>query len=545
MSLHTAPYYFAIAMSFYASVVMAYIAMAASIGPWIAPTLVMMIYFFLELYFIRFPLKYTAYVKAAKSDILAVVCAASIGGIAATACGFSFPALYFLDAQKYSQLLHSKTSYFCTLAGLIVTAGLFGFAIAHFLKERFLNDPSMTFPIGKVIATAIDGADQQKNQKKKLVEGGLFFGLFAWLKSLFGIQKIVLPPLSIVKQPALVFDLSVLPMLVSVGFVTGAVIAQPLLTGIILKYFVIDKVKLLFFNTISSSDFILAFGAGMVLSGFFSTLKQMPSTIKQFFLIVWQWYWTYANNPTNFKNSLLLINPQLLVHCILFLLFFVWWAWFVGFSFLLCFYLLLGTYACVYQMILIGGTMGIAPLGRFATFVMVPALFLFEMDYMQIILIATFVEVAGGIAVDVLFGQKAQQLTKTCPITIMKMQLFGIGLAAIGCTVAMYILTSRFTLGSVQLGAYKAQARALLVTAGTFDYGVVCVGILGGWILQGFKINPGMVLGGLLMPIDYSLGLLVGSWIAHFTKNREIHIPFASGVYTANSLWMVFKALLG
>ncbi|QQR53597.1 hypothetical protein IPH25_01895 [bacterium] len=545
MSLHTAPYYFAIAMSFYASVVMAYIAMAASIGPWIAPTLIMMIYFFLELYFIRFPLHYTAYVKAAKSDILAVVCSASIGGIAATACGFSFPALYFLDPQQYDQLLHSQTTFFCVLAGLVLTAGLFGFAIAHFLKERFLNDQTLTFPIGKVIATAIDGADQQKNQKKKLIEGGLFFGLFAWLNSLLGVQKITLPALPSIKLPAFVFDLSVLPMLVSVGFVTGSVIARPLLTGIMLKYFVIDTVRLLFFNAISSSDFILAFGAGMVLSGFFSTLQRMPTTIKQFFLIFWQWYWTSVTNQTSFKNSMLLINPQLLVHSTLFLLFFVWWAWFVGFSFSLGFYLLVGTYVCVYQMILIGGTMGIAPLGRFATFVMVPALFLFEMSYMQIILIATFVEVAGGVAVDVLFGQKAQLLTKTCPITIMKMQLFGIGLAAIGCTFAMYILTSRLALGSIQLGAYKAQARALLVTAGTFDYGVVCVGILGGWIVQGFKINPGMVLGGLLMPIDYSLGLLVGSLIAHFTKNKDLHLSFASGVYTANSLWMVFKALLG
>ena len=51
-----------------------------------------------------------------------------------------------------------------------------------------------------------------------------------------------------------------------------------------------------------------------------------------------------------------------------------------------------------------------APVARFATFVMMPALFIFTTNNEQLTIISTFVEVCGGVAVDVLFGRKLAQL---------------------------------------------------------------------------------------------------------------------------------------
>jgi hypothetical protein len=106
------------------------------------------------------------------------------------------------------------------------------------------------------------------------------------------------------------------------------------------------------------------------------------------------------------------------------------------------------------------------------------------------------------------------------------------------------LLSSKFQIGSAALGAYKAQARALLVHAHKLDdYLLVGCGLACGWILSLLKINPSMVLGGILMPLDYSLGLIVGGMCTYLVPQKEQWLPFASAIFAANSLWMIIKAV--
>lgn len=46
------------------------------------------------------------------------------------------------------------------------------------------------------------------------------------------------------------------------------------------------------------------------------------------------------------------------------------------------------------------------------------------------------------------------------------------------------------------------------------------------------------------MPIDYSLPLIFGGLSASLVKNKEDYFPFWSGVFAANSLWMLLKVFI-
>src|SRR5207244_3774642 len=82
---------------------------------------------------------------------------------------------------------------------------------------------------------------------------------------------------------------------------------------------------------------------------------------------------------------------------------------YLAFSLYVQFYLVLCALITTYQISAIEGRIGLALLVRFATFVMVPAMLLFNLDNVQLVFIATFIEISGGVATDVLFGRKLAQ----------------------------------------------------------------------------------------------------------------------------------------
>lgn len=527
-------YVLSIVLSLFSASVMAYISMATSIGPWIAPTLLLLLYALYGL----------CRQKPTVTQLLGITSSASIAGIAATACGFSFPALFFLDAQLYQSLIEQPYYFMMLLGGLVAIAGFFGMWIAYLFEGSLLYNNAYQFPIGQMMFTmAADG--HNRFQTMQLWAGGVLFSLWAWAQK--GTRYVKLPSTITTKPvnffigtlPALRFDLAVFPLLLSIGFVTGHVIAKPLLVGAVGRLCILNPLRDFFFAWLSSSEFLLAFCAGMVLCGALQTMWIVPKAVKKCLKNV-----QGREYKTAFCSAWHLLQEHILqLGC--FVGVFMIAAHFLALSFLVQAYVLVSTFLCVYQMIIIGATMGIAPLGRFATFVMVPALFLFSLNYVQLICIATFVEIAGGVAVDVLFSRKAGSLAGIAKSYTMRMQYLGICIASVGCAFIFLLLSTKFQLGSTVLGAYKAQARALLIHAHQFNYMVIVIGIFCGWALGKCKINPSMVLGGILMPIDYSCALILGGFMAHCFKRKEQWIPFASAIFAANSLWMLIQGYMG
>jgi hypothetical protein len=109
----------------------------------------------------------------------------------------------------------------------------------------------------------------------------------------------------------------------------------------------------------------------------------------------------------------------------------------------------------------------------------------------------------------------------------------------------MWFLIGQFGLGSAQLVAQRAQARALLVNGLSFNGWLIGAGVLFGCVLYGFGINTALVFTGLLFPYDFSFMLIAGGLMSYLVHDKEYFEPFASGVFAANSLWMVVRALIG
>ena len=214
------------------------------------------------------------------------------------------------------------------------------------------------------------------------------------------------------------------------------------------------------------------------------------------------------------------------------------------FSFLAQLYMLVCTMICAYQIAAIAGRIGMALLGRYATFVMVPGMLLFGFNAVQLVLISTLVEICGGVATDVLFGRKIAQLAGIDRSRMKRYQYLGLVVSSLTIGVVFWLLVSHFQLGSDQLFAQKAQGRQLLVAVRQFDPYVLLIGALFGFLLQRIKINPALVFGGLLMPINLVVGLVLGGLCTVFTHDKEEWFPFWSGVFASNSIWMLLRAIM-
>ena len=523
----------ALFLSFFSTAVMSYISMATPIGPWIDPTLALLalILFHSTIAKINMP--------------VSVVVAGGIGGILATACGFSFPAIYFLNPALFNQWMAHPWYFITLLSGLAFSAGWFGFLVANVLEQTMLQQENLSFPIGQLVYKTIAAGNQWYQAVQLAIGAGvaMIIGILQGVRSLPGILPRSFALFSARKVgfmtlPGLMLDMSIVPMTIAIGFVTGHVIAFPLFLGALVRFVLLEPINQWYFAYLGSMEFMLAFCSGMILVGACSSLLGLTQQlISGAYMIGSGRYsvlaWAYALTKKAGCNY-----AQYLVWA----LFTGGYFYHLGCSLLVQLYMITTTYACVYVMVEIAGKIGIAHLGRYATFVMVPAMVIFSLNEVQLICIATFVEIAGGVAVDLFFGRKVAQLAAISLEQTRRYQYLGLIVSALSVGVVFWFLVSNFQLGSVQLFAYKAQARQLLINARQFDYVVLMLGMIGGYLLQKLRINPGMVLGGLLMPLNISAGLIIGGYAALVSKNREYWYPFWSGIFAGNSLWMLMHA---
>lgn len=527
-----------ILLSIFSTAVMAYISMATPIGPWIAPTLVLLAIICMKLCRVS---------KQVDALIAYVTVAGSVGGILATAFGFSFPALYFLNASFFNTWM-SNPYLFCfqiSIFGLL--AGWFGIFIANTLEQKLIVQEQLAFPIGQLVQKMI-AAHANARKAYELIAGFISTAFFCVLQDgtrfFKGIiaKSIPLFPtktISVISFPALVFDLW--PLLWAIGFVTGHVVALPLLVGAGVKFLFMEPVNKLFFPGLPAMDFVLAFCGGLVLSG---TVLGFADTPKTIYKTIKRWWFGSATQQRSSFSSFFFDNHYHLVEFSLLLICLLSFFKYLDFSYTVQCYLIVCTWMCTYQMVVVAGKIGLAQLGRYATFVMVPAMFLFSLTYQQLILIATFVEVTGGVATDILFGRKLGHEAHLSLRKVRFYQYFGLFCSCACLGIILWLLINHFTLGSTELFAYKAQSRALLINVQYFDYKALIVGFMAGLVLKYMKMNPALVLGGLLMPINISLGLIVGGLLSYVCKDKEEWYPFWSGVFASNSLWMLLKTIV-
>ncbi len=521
--------------SFCATAILSYISMAVMIGPWIESTIVL-------LATIVFGLFARIVASQTRSKLIALVTAgSSVGGIIATACGFAFPTLYFLDAELFTSWLSSPFYFSTIMAGLTLCAGALGLLLANLFEHSLIVTEQLPFPIGELSFKMISA---QNNARKawELATGfavSLTYGIFGKLMQLpSSLALTAARPLGWLEIPALKLPTLELPMLWSIGFVTGHVIAIPLGVGILSKIFITSPLHSNYFSHLKSMDFILAFGSGMMVYGAFMSVFELPRLFKEIFkrfngfsspnAALFTWRLPFADRLTWLG---MLIGNFFFFH-------------YFNFSFTAQVFVLIFSALCVYQLMVIGGKFGLAPMGRFATYVMLSGLFLFGFNAVQLTLVATFVEICGGVAVDILFGRKLAQLSDLDHKTVVLLQWVGLIASALSIGSIFWLLITNLGLGSDQLLAQRALSRALTIGVQEFDFFALLAGALFGAILKDIKINPILVLGGILMPLDWSIVLVLGGLSTYLVKDREAQYAFWSGIFAATSLWMIVQALI-
>ncbi len=518
-----------IAFSLLSTVVIGYIALATPIGPWMEMTLVLLGTLF-------FNLICTKISQTQKIQSLAFSTAAGgIAGAVAMACAFSFPTLYFLDQNLFNSWMNNPLLFIALLAALVIAAGSFGIAIGLWCQPLLIQNPDMVFPIGQMVYNMIAIQNQIKKAIQLALGGGsaLFYCLVQTFSILVPARITLLPAyqLSIFDIPLVTTRTDMIPMFWAIGFTTGHVIAIPLLVAVIARIFIVDPIHNILFATLSSTDYILAFGAGMAIQGALLGLIDIPKILKKSFSNLFASTATseVAHEKTKRYLILVLLSIGFLTYC--------------AFSIPAQLYLLVCTALCTYQLLVIAGRLGIAPLGRFATFVMIPGLLLFGFNALQVTIVATFVEIAGVVAVDMMFGQKVAQLGNISKKKMLLWQWLGLLISAITIGVIFILLINHFGLGSSELIASRAQSRAVLVQAFNFNYWVMILGFIFSYSLKFIGVNPTLVFGGLLMGLDTSLMLIAGGLSTYLVKDKEEHYPFWSGVYATNSIWIFIKML--
>ncbi len=514
---------------------MSFITMAVPIGPWIDVTLVLVGMLLVRIFYRNISV-------TKNNEILGYSTAASaIGGSVATACGFAFPTLYFLKPDIFTALLHNPIQFVTIIAFLILSAGGLGMFIAHLCAPTFLADSTMAFPIGQMTYSLMT-VGNNIHKAYELMAGLCtvlainvvqFFTTVIPAKIIF-LKKVTLGYFVV---PSVVLRSDWVLMLLAIGFVTGHVIAIPLAIGVLIKFFAADPLHQAFFCNLAVEYFFFAFCSGIVLQSTFMSMIELPGYLYNFL-------------KKNSKKSSMLFDGirldyiQLAVVVVFFLVTTIF-LWSLKFSLFSQFYLILFTVLCTYQIAVIGGKTGLAPIGRFATWVMVPFLMLFGFDPLQVTVVATFVEISGMVVVDTLFGRKMAQLAQLDNKKIILYQIAGLVISALLVGIVFWLLISHFGLGATSpLIAQRCQARALLINASHFDYIVMLLGVACGFGLKFVKINSTLVLGGLLLPIDFSLLLIIGGLSTYIVKDREAYTPYWSGVFAASALFMLLKTLL-
>lgn len=541
----------AVLLSLFSTVIMSYIALAASIGPWIETTLVLISML------IFYPLTRILSAPHVHSVGLTTV-AGGIGGILATGMAFSLPTLYFLDAALFQSWLQNPWFFVSALALFALSAGSFGLMVAHFFEHTLIDEQQMHFPIGELVYNTIAA----QGQFKKAIELGIGFittQLFLYIHKATRVLGSTLTVIttsswSLFTLPAIAIPLNQLPLYLAVGFVTGHVIALPLAVGFLTNVLVIEPLFKIYTSVghplhqalqtfirhphIERTEFIFSFCSGIVLFGALQGFIELGKSLKtwgvNFSSSKHDGLLSGLSRETFKKIPLLQTLPVIALN--------VFCLRYFNFSWLTQLYLMVFTAICIWQMLIIAGKIGIVPLGRFATFVMVPSMLLFNVNPIQITLIAAFVEIAGGVAGDSLFGRKMGRLAGIASHRVARYQWLGLLVSSLAIGAVFLLFINHFGLGLTSaLPATKAASRALLINFKTFDSVVLILGLVVGYLLTFTKINAALLLGGILMPPQISLMLVAGGMLTVLTKNKESWFPLMSGVSAGNSLWMLLE----
>jgi uncharacterized oligopeptide transporter (OPT) family protein len=528
-----------------ATAILSYISIATMVGPWIAPAIVLV-----SSAFLRLRKKQKSRGETDK-ELALIQTIGSVGGIVGMALGFSLPTLYFLNPELFNNLLKTPF-YFCSIITFVcVAAGGFGIWLARCFAYRFIETKQLSFPVSQLIYRIITAQTHEKQTKSTFWGFGLSFVVGFLRDGLFRFEGILLKSYEIL--PTIFkneLSISLSPMLWAIGFIVGIKNIFPLFIGMLSKYFILYPINkhaeflpFSFFSPFSFDVFVTAFCSGLVLSELVFHLVKISKKIVCCSSQSWHEFSSMLRAAVSTKKYFLFLK-NISLELIIALLLSSGFLFYFKFTFVSQLLLMTLIVIATYQIGYLGGQIGLVTFGRFATFVMIPMMLLFKLDFVQVTFLCVFFNVCAGVASDLLFDYKVGQLCEIDFKVIRKYQWIGLIVASLCVGFFLWILFTNFQLGSSELFAQRGRDRALLIQSLNFDFRVVFIGVVYGLFLKKFKISPTMVFGGILMPSNLSIALLLGAILSAFVKDPEEKIPFCSGIFAGESIWVIGTVLL-
>jgi len=544
--------------SIISAAILAYISIATMIGPWIAPTIVLITSMLFKI------LKKPSSSIQARQEIVLIQAIASGGGIIATGIGFALPMLYFLDPITFKQWL-ANPWYFCTIISTIsFAAGALGIWIGQSISHKLLVEDKLPFPVSQLTYNVIT-SQAQSQQAKSLTIGLVGTGLFCALRDGFLHIRGIIPKTLTFFPSIFGQDVAIAasPILFALGYTTGLAVTIPLLVGMISKYLVLlplnyhaDYLPVHLFPVLTHEAFATAFCSGLVLSEVIAGSLRYPQALFNGIKKSLGFLNTHRANKTNPFSTLSSKSPtpnkffdnlsQILFRIEPFIAlssFFIFF-WYFKFSLISQVTMLVFMILATYHISIIGGKIGQVQLGRFSTFIMIPMILLFKPSFMQLTMICVFFHVCAATATDLLFDYKTGQFCDLEEKRVHRAQWIGLIAVSLCIGGILWLLFTHLQLGSADLFAQRGKSKALLIQTLSFNQYVIFFGFLYGLILKKFKISPTMTFGGIIMPNSITLCLVLGGLISLLPKDKDRYLPLCSGIFASESLWILISILL-
>lgn len=493
-------------------VMMSYLAMNTQMGPWIAPVFVVVSMM------LAIPIVSRRWF--AKYAIITII-AGSIGGMVGGCLGATIPSFYFLNKNMFLQWMQHPSQLAIILGLFVLCAGSLSFLVAYLIKDYLILGQQLKFPMSQLIYDIVAIDKERKNHGLMLV--GIVVASVWNLAYLTG--KTFLQ--------VYVAQIHIIPLMFSVGFVAGKLVAIPVLIGLATRTVGLEWLHDRFFPDMLRLEFLVTFCIGMLLAVMLTSLISIlyRGTFKEFLI--------YKKVRAYFKNSwLLVLTMSVLLMCSFLLKF-------SGVHYVGQLYVMTMLIACCFSIGLIVAEIGVVDLDSFVFMVLLPFVYHHVVTTSNtVLMVAVFSTLSLGMVADLLFSYKLADLAKISYVQILKYQIVGFCVAVVSAGFVIWWYIHLFGLDSMQLLAPKAHELDNLISFGSYNYQVLLCGCVWGWVISMLSYDTLSVIGATLMAPSVAVWLIVAGSVSHLVRHREKYFSLCFGVYAAHSLWIMVRAVL-
>lgn len=492
-------------------IMMSYLVLHSSIGPWVGPLLVVVCMTLLMPFISK---------KWFSDHAIITIAASSVGGMIGLCLGKTLPAFYFLQKTEFLMWLKNPVLFSAVISFFVLSAGGLGFLIVYLIKDHFINEERLLFPMSNLVHDIV--SVEKYSDLHRFMWMGIAISSF-WNGIIFITRSIV---------HGLLAQIQMIPMLISIGFVAGHEITVPIVIGFLNRLLAIDLVHMYYFKYVQTTEFLIMFCLGMLSVTFVKTIIQL---LMNYGLI--QLFDITAIKSRMLSPLFMIIGSVVTVMSGVLL--YMCGVSGVQASIVFCIAIPIGI-----NVAKVVGEIGIIDIDGFVWCILLPFLYGSTVSSMHLLVIIVFVTIFLGVIVDLIFSYKLTTLSSMPYPYVLRYQTVAFFIAIVTSGFMMWLYAQNFNEDSLQLFAFDAQTFEEIINFGKINYGVLSCGILSGLIVSFTNVPILAVVGATLMSPSTSVWLVLAGATSYIVSDHKKLYPLWFGIYAAGAVWMVILAIL-